>query len=60
MAQEKQYHLTKRNFRCPDRDWNELEETVEFYEFGSKSELILHMIREINQKRKEEQEREGK
>lgn len=52
---DKNYNATKRNFRCPDRDWEELEETVKFYEFGSKSELILHMIRDINKKRKEEQ-----
>ena len=55
MAEEKKYHLIKRNFRCPNKDWNELEETVKYYEFGSKSELILHMIRDINQKRKEAQ-----
>lgn len=56
MTEEKKYHLTKRNFRCPNKEWDELEETAKYYEFGSKSELILHMIRDINKKRKEEQD----
>lgn len=57
---EKNYNTTKRNFRCPDKEWEELDETAAFYEFTSKSELILHMIRDINRKRKEEQEKKVK
>ena len=53
---KKKYSAIKRNFNCPDRDWEELTETVEYYEFRSKSELILYMIRDINKRRKEEQE----
>ena len=52
---EKKYHLTKRNFTCPDADWEELEKTVEFYGFSSKSDVILQLIRKINIKRKEEE-----
>lgn len=52
----KSYQTTKRNFRCPDDEWEELEKTVEYFGFESKSDVILHLIRKLNRKRKEEEE----
>lgn len=51
----KTYQTSKRNFRCPDKEWDELEQTVEFYGFESKSDIILYLIKKLNQKRKEEE-----
>lgn len=47
--------VTNRNFRCSDEDWEELKKTVEFYGYKTRSEIILHMIKNINRMRKEEE-----
>lgn len=47
--------VTNRNFRCSDEDWEELKKTVDFYGYKTRSEIILHMIKNINRMRKEEE-----
>lgn len=49
--------ITKRNFRCPDVDWEELDKSVEFFDFENKSQLILHLIKRVNRKRRELEKR---
>ena len=51
----KSYQTTKRNFRCPDDEWDKLEETVNFFGFESKSDIILYLIKKLNRKKEEEQ-----
>lgn len=47
--------VTNRNFRCSDEDWEELKKTVDFYGYKTRSEIILHMIKNINRMRREEE-----